>query len=75
MLEILVERLGARPLVESSNRNIFTTYWADDAGHRSVFVMNLYSAPQETHLYVHADAPKDLGDVQLQAMEVKIIDL
>ncbi len=75
MLEVLVERLGAKPIVESSNRNIFTTYWADDAGHRSVFAMNLYSAPQETHLIVHADAPEDLGDIRLQAMEVKIIDL
>ena len=75
MLELLVERLGAEPLVESSNRNIFTTYWADDDGHRCIFAMNLYSAPQKTRLYVHADTPLDLGEIELSAMEVKILDL
>ena len=75
MLELLVERLGAKPLVESSNRNIFTTYWTDAEGHRTVFVMNLYSAPQKTCLKVCADTPVDLGEISLGAMDVKVIDL
>ncbi len=71
MLETLVERLGAKPIVESSNRNIFTTYWADTEGHRTVFVMNLYSSPQKTTLKLD----EHVIDVDLGAMEVKVIDL
>ena len=40
-----------------------------------LFVMNLYSSPQSTRLYVHAGIGRDLGEIQLDAMEVRVIEL
>lgn len=53
-LEMLLERLGTRPCIASSNRNIFTSLWEDATGHQCVFVMNLYSSPQSTDVTIFA---------------------
>ena len=52
-LELLLKKLGAKPCVGSSNRNIFTSLLEDGEGHNAVVVMNLYSSPQSTVVTVY----------------------
>lgn len=80
MMEHLMELLGGKPCVSSSNRNIFTSLWTDEDGHRILFVMNLYSSAQSTDITVFPDevsgaAPVLLNDVQLAPMEVRTFTL
>lgn len=74
MLEVLLAHMDAVPAVQSSNRNLLTTLWQDVQGHRTVFVMNLYSSPQSTDLCVLAGKAAGLGRIDLAPMEVKVID-
>ena len=70
MMEKFLEMLGAEKCVTSSNRNVFTTLWMDDAGRRICFILNLHSSPQSSHIVIHAGGERDLGQVHLNAMEV-----
>ena len=49
-LEWLLETDGAAPLIASANRNVMTTLWENGEGRKTLFVMNLYSSPQETEI-------------------------
>ena len=71
------EKDGGIPLIESSNRNIMTTLWESPEGKKALFVMNLYSSPQETDiiLYPGSEKAQVLGHFSLSAMEVKTIDI
>ena len=53
LLELLLKKLGAKPCIQSSNRNIFTSLLEDAKGHRTAVVMNLYSSPQSTVITVY----------------------
>lgn len=53
LLERLLERLGAVPCIESSNRNLFTSLWEDHKGHQTAMVLNLYSSPQATEITIY----------------------
>lgn len=75
MMERFVSRMGGRKCIESSNRNLFTSLWTDDAGRRIAFIMNLYSSPQTSRICIHADSERDLGEISLNAMEVRTIEL
>ena len=44
----LVAALGARPIAESSNRNVFVTAHRLCGGGMGVFALNLHSSPQDT---------------------------
>lgn len=75
MIEYLAGLLGAKPVVESSNRNVWTAYWTDGT-HRLLYVMNLYASPQRSDIVLHdGDNTTDFGEIQLGAMEVKTFDL
>lgn len=76
MLEYLLDRLGAKPCVSSQNRNIFTSL-IEDERHRALFVMNLYSAPQQTAVSVYDAAGQVIWqkELQLKAMEVRHFEL
>lgn len=71
MMERFAERLGAEPCVVSSNRSLFTSLWEDGAGHRTLFIMNLYSGAQSTRIEVRGE---NLGEFRLAPMEVRAID-
>lgn len=77
MLEWLLERDGAQPLIGSQNRNVMTTLWEGEEGKKLLFVMNLYSSPQSTQitLFPGSANEKDLGQLRLSAMEVKILEV
>lgn len=75
MMEQLIFRLSGKPCVYSTNRNLFTSLWEDDAGHRMVFVMNLYSGAQTTDLHILAGEQKILKEIALKPMEVRAIEL
>lgn len=77
MMEYLLLQLGAKPTVKSSNRNIFTSLIADKDGHKVLFVMNLYSSPQDTTVLIYDESgnPAEEYTMQLGAMEVKTLDL
>lgn len=75
MIERFSEMLGGEKCVTSSNRNIFTSLWADEAGRRILFAMNLYSSPQSTDLCVHYGAEQKFEQISLQPMEVRVIEL
>ena len=67
MLSRELEALGAKPVVESSNRNVLTTVYRLKDGSLGVFVLNLQSSPQET--VVRAPGGRSRRFV-LKAMEV-----
>lgn len=84
MMEYLMEQLGGKPCVSSSNRNIFTSLWTDEADRRILFVMNLYSSAQSTDLCVWstdsgcsstAAIQKEFKNIQLSPMEVRTFEL
>lgn len=73
LLESLLEKLGAVPCIESSNRNIFTSLIEDEEGHRLVMAMNLHSSPQSTDLVVYSTdgVPERRKTMDLSPMEVR----
>ena len=73
LLESLLEKLGALPCIESSNRNIFTSLIEDEEGHRLVMAMNLHSSPQSTDLVVYSTdgVPERRKTMDLSPMEVR----
>lgn len=75
MLEHLVDRMGGKPCVKSSNRNLFTSLWTDEEGRRILFVMNLYSGRQKTDLWVSAGGEWHQEQVVLGPMEVQYFEL
>jgi beta-galactosidase len=76
MFRRLMETLGAKPFVECSNPNIWTSLFRDPSGGKGLlFVMNPYSAPAETDLKI-ADERRvylDEKGIRLAPMEVKRI--
>lgn len=75
MMEQLVLRLGGRETVESSNRNLFTALW-NDGSHELLFVMNPYSGRQRSRIRIRrGDSWQDLGEIALNSMEIRPIDL
>ena len=72
MMEALAMRLGAKPAVECSNRNVFTALWSDGE-RRMLFLINLHSAPQSTDIRVLHGEPAAFDGITLGAMEVKTI--
>lgn len=76
-LEWLLDKDGAVPLIASANRNVMTTLWENGESRKMLFVMNLYSSPQETEitLYPGSEHAWNLGRICLGAMEVKIFEL
>jgi len=77
LLEWLLEQAGAQPVIASENRNIFTSLWQDEAGRGLACVMNLYSSPQTTRitLFPGIEQQKELGELRLAAMEVKLLEV
>ena len=71
MIREIVRYLGAKPTVEHSNRQIFTSLFRKEDGHGLVFVMNLYSGAQSTDITVGEHTWKN---VELAAMEVKTLE-
>ena len=75
MLERLLEKTDALPVVKSSNRHVFAQLYTDGV-RNGLFVLNLYTGAQSTDLTVYlGNGPVDLTNVQLAPMEVKWIDL
>ena len=76
MLEKLLAQLDARPVVKSSNRNLFTSLLRGENGKQLLFVMNLYSGAQSTQITVYdEEEAKEIGRIDLKAMEVRILPL
>ena len=75
-LEWLLNQLGAKPCVQSTNRNIFTALLEDGDGHNAAFVMNLYSSPQDTVVTVYGKDGNTLRteSVSMKPMEVIVIE-
>ena len=72
MLELLLEKLGAVPAVESDNRGVLTSLW--EAGDKRVlFALNLASGRQRASLKIHNDQTAVNAD--LGPMEVRCFDL
>lgn len=71
-LEYLLDSMGAFPTVASENRNVYTSLLEDEAGHRMVFAMNLYSGAQSTRLKIYGKNGEILDErtVSLAPMEV-----
>ena len=59
-----------KPVLTKSNPHLFAVIRETLQGERILFVMNLYSSPQKTDIYLNETAIQDL---ELQAMEVKIL--
>ena len=76
LLEQLLERGGAKPVIGSANRNVMTTLWEGE-GQRCLFVMNLYASPQKTDitLWPGSDRETRLGQFALAPMEVKTVKI
>ena len=76
LLEQLLERGGAKPVIGSANRNVMTTLWEGE-GQRCLFVMNLYASPQKTDitLWPGSDRELALGEFRLAPMEVKTVKI
>ena len=74
--ELLLDKLGAKPCVKSSNRNIFTSLIEDESGHRVVLAMNLYSGAQSTEITVYnKDGSIDRTEtVTMKPMEVVTLE-
>lgn len=74
MMEHFVNLMGGKPVVSSSNRNIFTSLWIGEGGQRLLFVMNLYSSSQTTDIIISGSsdtAPVTLKEITLSPMEVR----
>ncbi|MBQ3811691.1 MAG: hypothetical protein II839_12850, partial [Kiritimatiellae bacterium] len=77
MLERFLERLGARPVARSSNRNVLVEVHRAPDGRRLAFVSNLHASPQRTTLTLFDDAgaPAASRDLALPPMRVEALDL
>ncbi len=75
MMERFMELLDGEKCIESSNRNLFTTLWTNEEGKRIAFILNLYSSPQTSHIRIYAGGERDLGEISMNAMEVRAIEL
>ncbi|MBO4886218.1 MAG: beta-galactosidase [Clostridia bacterium] len=75
MMERFLEKLGAKPCVSSSNRNVFTALWTDDNGRRMLFALNPYSGAQRTRLHVFEGGELELEEMTLRPMEVRSVSL
>ena len=42
---------------------------------RIAFIMNLYSSPQTSRIRIVAGGEKDLGEIRMNAMEVRAVEL
>lgn len=75
-MELLLGKLGAKPSVKSSNRNIFTSLMEDEQGRGVTIVMNLYSSPQSTDVTVYnKDGSVNRTEhVSMKPMEVVTIE-
>jgi hypothetical protein len=75
-LEWLLNQLGAKPCVQSTNRNIFTALLEDGDGRNAAFVMNLYSSPQDTVVTIYDKDGNTLRteSVSMKPMEVVVIE-
>lgn len=75
LLEKILASFEAKPCVENSNRTIFSTLFEKE-GIRGVFLLNLFTGEQTTHVKVYGNGNcVDLGDVHLAPMEVRFIRL
>jgi len=75
MVEDLLMCAGAKPTVESSNRNIMTSLLESD-GRRMLFLLNLYTGRQKTDITVFdGDKATKLGAFELGAMEVIYMEI
>ena len=70
--ELLLQKLGAKPCVKSSNRNIFTSLLEDGNGHSTAIVMNLYSSPQDTVVTIYG---KDGSIVRTESVSMKPMEV
>lgn len=72
MLAGLLTDLGAKPIVTSSNRNVFTAAYRLKSGALGVFALNLQASPQSTTV---TDASSASHHFDLHAMEVGYAEL
>ncbi len=68
--EFMQQSMTKKPVLTKSNPHLFAVIRETLQGERILFVMNLYSSPQKTDIYLNETAIQDL---ELQAMEVKIL--
>ena len=71
MVREIVKLLGAKPCVEHSNRQIFTSLFRKEDGHGIIFVMNLYSGAQSTDIRFENNVWQN---VELKPMEVLTLE-
>ncbi len=71
MLERMLARLGARPFIRSTNRNVPVETHILDDGRLAAFALNLHSSPQTTTLLA-PDGATFAPDVRLAPMEVRL---
>lgn len=76
MLERILERMGARPVTASSNRNVLVETHVHPSGSRLVFVSNLHASPQSTTVTLFRDGkPFFERSVSLEPMQVLAIEV
>ncbi len=77
MLVALLQSLGMRPIIESSNPSVWCSLAT--AGRRSMlYLMNMYSSPMSVRVRCRpawASEPIDTGSHDLEAMSVKCVEL
>ena len=75
MLEGMLERSGAVPCVENSNRCVFSTLYRN-GDKKGVFLLNLFTGKQTTKVKVFGgENAEDLGEIMLAPMEVKFFEV
>ena len=72
MLERMLARLGARPFIRSTNRNVPVESHLLEDGRLAAFALNLHSSPQTTTLLA-PDGAAFATDVRLAPMEVRLV--
>ena len=72
MLERMLARLGARPFIRSTNRNVPVESHLLEDGRLATFALNLHSSPQTTTLLA-PDGATFAPDVRLAPMEVRLV--
>ena len=71
MLERMLARLGARPFVRSTNRNVPVETHIVEGGCLAAFALNLHSSPQTTSLLT-PDGAAFASDIRLAPMMVAL---
>jgi len=77
MLESLMARLGLERRVECSNPNLWTSL-RSAGGRSALFIMNLFTSPQEAAIRcrpVGRSGVRDLGQQKLEPMSVKYLEI